>query len=67
MFTLETHNLLRRNGFTYLRNLCMFTEKDLLHIRNLGSSSLKEIITRLNIYGLSLKPVCIDNESTNIF
>jgi DNA-directed RNA polymerase subunit alpha len=50
----RAYNALRKEGITTLRELCRFTEKQLLELRNLGRKSLNQLKEILAEMGLSL-------------
>ena len=51
-FSIKTFNCLKRAGIYTLRDLKELTEEDLDRIRNLGSKSKEEIISKLEEYGV---------------
>lgn len=53
-FSVRTYNSLRNAGVKYLGDLVHKTEGDLLRTKNLGRSSLKEVLGFLEHYGLWL-------------
>jgi DNA-directed RNA polymerase alpha subunit len=53
--TVRTHNVLKENGFYYVRDLLKATEVDLLKLPGFGHKSLSDIVKNLERYGLSLK------------
>ena len=53
--SIRAFNGLRRAGIEYVEDLCKMKESELLKIRCLGQTSLKDIIYHLNKHGLSLR------------
>ncbi len=54
-FSLRTYNALARYGIKTLAEITNLTEKELIHIRNLGKKSFDEVFTVLENYGLHLR------------
>ena len=50
-FSARTHNALSRSKIYFLSDLLAMSEKDVLHIRNLGRSSIDEIRNKLQTLG----------------
>ncbi len=55
-FSVRTYNCLRRAGINTVGDLLNITQSDLIKVRNLGQNSFKEVISKLNDMGFSLKP-----------
>ena len=49
--TVRSYNCLKREGVDTIGQLAVMTEEDLLHLRNLGRRSIKEIQAKLAEYG----------------
>lgn len=54
-FSVRAYSALRRAGYSTLGELLALTPKKLMSIKNLGKVAYKEIVTKLNEYGLQLK------------
>lgn len=53
-FTVHTYNCLRRAGIKTAGDITKKTRRDLYKVRNLGKTSLEEVLTKLRILGLKL-------------
>ena len=53
--SVRSYNCLKRAGIHTIEDLTKKTEDDMLKVRNLGKTSLDEVILKLNSYGLKLK------------
>ncbi len=53
--TVKTYNVLKRAGINCLEDICDKTPNELRKTRNLGTKSYKEILSKLEEYGLKLK------------
>lgn len=53
--SVRNFNCLKRRGINTIFDLVNMTEKDLMKVRNMGSKSCKEIILKLQEFGLNLK------------
>jgi DNA-directed RNA polymerase subunit alpha len=54
--SVRSYNCLKRASINTVEELTQRTEADMMHVRNLGQTSLKEIKTKLADMGFSLKP-----------
>lgn len=52
--SIHTFNCLKRAGIATVKDLTDKTEEDIINIRNLSRRSFKEVIEKLNLFGLSL-------------
>ena len=53
-FSVRTYSCLRRGCISTLEELSNTTESDLMKIRNLGTKSMEEIVSKLDEYGIKL-------------
>lgn len=53
--TIKTYNALKRAHITYLEELCDKTAYEVNRIRNLGPKSYREIVNKMDEYGLKFK------------
>lgn len=53
--SVRSYNCLKRNGLKTIQDLCNMKESELMTVRNLGKKSYKEIIDKLEQFGLSLQ------------
>lgn len=53
--SVRSYNCLKKSGIENLRSLAKLTHKDLLAIKNLGKSSLTEIMDKLTEYNIEVK------------
>lgn len=54
--TIRSYNCLKRADIHTLRELCDYSEQDLLHLRNFGVKSVEEVKDKLKSLGLNFKP-----------
>lgn len=55
--SVRSYNCLKRAGITTVGELILYSEADIMNVRNFGKKSLDEIKEKLAEYGLSLKPL----------
>lgn len=53
--SVRSYNCLKRAGITTVEELCQKTEYEMMHVRNLGKKSLKEVKDKITSLGLSFK------------
>ena len=53
--SVRSHNCLKRAGITTVEELTQKTEEEMIHVRNLGKKSLKEVKDKIYSLGLSFK------------
>lgn len=53
--SVRSYNCLKRNGLKTVQELCNMKESELMTVRNLGKKSYKEILEKLDSFGLSLQ------------
>lgn len=53
--SVRSYNCLKRNGIKTVQDLCNMKESELMTVRNLGKKSYKEILDKLESFGLSLQ------------
>lgn len=53
--SVRSYNCLKRNGLKTVQDLCNMKESELMTIRNLGKKCYKEILEKLDGFGLSLQ------------
>ena len=53
--SVRSYNCLKRNGIKTVQDLCNMKEYELMTVRNLGKKSYKEILDKLESFGLSLQ------------
>lgn len=53
--SVRSYNCLKRAGITTVEELCQKTEDEMIHVRNLGKKSLKEVKDKIYSLGLSFK------------
>lgn len=53
--SVRSYNCLKRAGITTVEELTQKTEEEMIHVRNLGRKSLKEVIDKMNALDLSFK------------
>lgn len=53
--SVRSYNCLKRAGITTVEELCQKTEEDMMHVRNLGKKSLKEVKDKIYSLGLSFR------------
>lgn len=53
--SVRSYNCLKRAGITTVDELCQKTEEEMMHVRNLGKKSLKEVKEKIYSLGLSFK------------
>lgn len=53
--SVRSYNCLKRAGITTVEELCQKTEDEMMHVRNLGKKSLKEVKEKIYSLGLSFK------------
>lgn len=54
--SVRSYNCLKRAGITTVEELIQKTEDEMIHVRNLGKKSLKEVKEKIYSLGLSFKP-----------
>lgn len=54
--SVRSYNCLKRAGITTVEELTQKTEYEMMHVRNLGKKSLKEVKDKIYSLGLSFKP-----------
>lgn len=53
--SVRSYNCLKRAGITTVEELCQKTEYEMMHVRNLGKKSLKEVKDKIYSMGLSFR------------
>lgn len=53
--SVRSYNCLKRAGITTVEELCQKTEYEMMHVRNLGKKSLKEVKDKIYSLGLSFR------------
>lgn len=53
--SVRSYNCLKRAGITTVEELCQKTEDEMMHVRNLGKKSLKEVKEKIYSLGLSFR------------
>ena len=53
--SVRSYNCLKRAGITTVEELTQKTEEEMIHVRNLGKKSLKEVKDKIYSLGLSFK------------
>lgn len=53
--SVRSYNCLKRAGITTVEELCQKTEYEMMHVRNLGKKSLKEVKDKITSLGLSFR------------
>ena len=53
--SVRSYNCLKRAGITTVEELIQKTEDEMMHVRNLGKKSLKEVKEKIHSMGLSFK------------
>ena len=53
--SVRSYNCLKRAGITTVEELIQKTEDEMMHVRNLGKKSLKEVKDKIYSLGLSFK------------
>ena len=53
--SVRSYNCFKRAGITTVEELCQKTEYEMMHVRNLGKKSLKEVKDKIYSMGLSFR------------
>jgi DNA-directed RNA polymerase subunit alpha len=53
--SVRSYNCLKRAGITTVEELTQKTEEEMIHVRNLGKKSLKEVKDKIYSLGLSFR------------
>lgn len=53
--SVRAYNCLKRSGYFWLDDIKSLTKDDLLRIRNLGTLTLNEIVTKLSCFGIDIR------------